>query len=100
MVSCSSSIFTQTPKITVEVYKYDLSRQCEPDTGVALHDMKQELIETGIDVISSRNGSDGKIRITACGSSTGNINIYKINEKDLDNAEKIGFLLISEIIND
>jgi hypothetical protein len=59
--------------------------------------MKQELIAAGIDVISSRKDSDGKMRMTVCGSSTGKINIYKINRKDEEKARQIGFKLISEI---
>jgi hypothetical protein len=97
MVSCASSNISHIFEITVEVYKYDLSRQCEPDSGISLHDMKQELIDAGIDIISARNGSDDKIRVTVCGASTGNLNIYKINEKDLGTADKIGFQQISEI---
>ena len=95
--SCSSATISKTAQSTGEVYKYDLSVQCKPDSGVSLHDMKQELIAAGIDVISSRKDSDGKMRMTVCGSSTGKINIYKINRKDEEKAMQIGFQLISEI---
>ena len=59
--------------------------------------MKQELIDAGIVVISSRKGTDGKMRTAVCGSSTGKINIYKINRKDEEKAMQIGFQRISEI---
>lgn len=76
---------------------YDLSRQCEKNSGIALHVMEKELDFQGITVLSSRKGSDGKMRITVCGSSTGKINIYVIYEKDLEKAGRLGFKPISEI---
>ncbi len=97
IVSCSSAKLSKAAQNTEEVYQYDLSLQCKPDSGIALHEMKQTLIDKGIDVISSRKGSDGKMRMTVCGSSTGKINIYKINKKDVEKAGQIGFQLISKI---
>ena len=96
-LSCLSAPASKTARNTVEIYQYDLSIQCKPDSGIALHEMKKMLIDEGIDVISSRKGSDGKMRISVCGSSTGKLNIYKIDEKDVEKAKKIGFNRISEM---
>ena len=94
--SCLSAAVSKISQNTEDVYKLDISIQCKPNSGITLHDMKQELINAGIDVISSRKGSDGKMRMTVCGSSTGKINIYKINKKDVEKAGQIGFQIISE----
>jgi len=60
---------------SVYVYKLDGTRQCESNTGINLLKMEQELVSTGIKVISRRKGFDGREGIALCGAATGQINI-------------------------
>lgn len=97
--SCTSAAVTESSQNTVEIFKYDHSRQCEQNSGITLDEMEKELTSHGIAVLSSRKGSDGKIRMAVCGSSSGIINIYVIYKKDLEKAGRIHFQEISEINN-
>ena len=74
----------------VKVFKYDDSIQCGT-SGIDLDLMANELINNGIDVLCSQKGHDGLMRIAVCGAETGSINIYKIYQANLINAENIGF---------
>lgn len=74
---------------TVHVYKYDGSRQCEKDTGIAVEDMAKELKD--IRIISSQHRTDGMMHPQVCHAPTGMVNIYEIGVDDLDQALKLGF---------
>ena len=49
------------------------------------------LINKGIDVVCAQKGNDGLVRTTVCGVGTGNLNIYKINVVNLEDAQSLGF---------
>ena len=76
---------------TIEVFKPDGSLQCEDDEGISLTEMARDLRRQGIGIVDSRKGHDGIFRMTMCGASTGNINIFSIFMRDLTEAEDIGF---------
>ena len=91
MLSCFHDGSTRSH---VKVFKYDGSIQCE-NTGLNLEVMALELINAGIDVVCSQKGHDGLIRPAVCGGDTGIINIYKIHNANLPDAENIGFDSVS-----
>jgi hypothetical protein len=76
----------------VQIYKADGSLQCEPfDKAQSLTDMRMELVNAGIDVVASSCGYDGLAHATVCGGATGQINIFRIPEQNLVDAEALGF---------
>lgn len=76
---------------SAEIFKPDGTLQCEQGMEISLNDMARDLRRSGIGVIESRKGHDGVFRMTMCGASTGNINIFSIFLRDLKEAEEIGF---------
>jgi hypothetical protein len=81
----------------VEIYKYSGSNQCEPDSGIPIWDMEQELINAGIDILESHQSNDGLIRIALCGSPDGTINVFTIDESQVSLAETLGYSRLSEL---
>lgn len=73
----------------VFVYKNDGSVQCETTGKISADVMRKEL--GSIEVFSSANKHDGMMRIQVCGAPTGFCNVYEIDEKDLEQALKLGF---------
>lgn len=80
----------------VKVYKSDGSIQCE-SSGAPLEVMVLELSNAGIDVICSQKGHDGLARIAVCGAPTGNLNIYRIQARNLKDAESLGFESVAKL---
>ena len=78
----------------LEVYKYDGSLQCQRGEEMSLEAMAEELSSRGVEVIASRKGSDGRMRIAMCGASTGRLNVYTIPSKSLPLAREQGFELL------
>ena len=76
-------------QLKVFIFKYDGSRQCEPQSGISKTEMSKELSE--ITIYSSQKKSDGQVRIQVCGALSGYANVYKIKKKDLSLAEALGF---------
>ena len=85
----------ETSAARVLVFKTDGSRQCAKNSGIKPADMAKTM--DGIQVLSSESRHDGKMRIQACGTSTGQINVYEISESDLEKAKALGFELLSPV---
>lgn len=85
------------PTPPVEIYKYSGARQCEPDSGIPIWEMEQELINAGIDVLDSNQSNDGQIYIALCGSPDGTINVFTIEESQVPLAETLGFSRLTEL---
>jgi hypothetical protein len=77
------------PQSRVKVYKYDGSKQCGMGSAAPLEQMQKEL--GGMKVYSAENKMDGLMHIQACGTPTGQANVYEIDRKDLAQAKKLGF---------
>jgi len=75
----------------IQVYRHDGSLQCEPDSGMPLEEMAAELEDAGIEILGSRTGHDDLARMAVCGAPTGNINIFTIDEANLQAARALGF---------
>ena len=76
---------------TVFVYKYDGSLQCGMGKVIPLDAMVKEL--EGIKIISKESRHDGLMHIQACGTITGQANVYEIPKKDFPQAKEKGFRL-------
>ena len=64
--------------------------QCEPDPG-ALERMRGQLQRAGVSVLAAREGDDGMMRITLCGSPDGRIGVFTIPASQVDAAAAVGF---------
>lgn len=71
------------------VFKYDGTKQCGMGKKVSLSKMAKQL--EGIQVYSSKEKTDGLMRIQVCGAPTGHANVFEISVKDLAEAQKRGF---------
>lgn len=76
-------------ELHVFVFKPDLSKQCEANSGITLESMEKELKD--IRVFSKKKSDDGKMYAAVCGGKTGRINVYEIAQTDLEKAIKLGF---------
>ena len=75
----------------VQIYKYDRTLQCGMGREVSLEEMAGELKTAGIDIVTSRKGTDGLVHIGVCGASTGAINVYVIDRGSLLAAQRLGY---------
>ena len=73
----------------LRVFKTDGSRQCDKRSGIALDVMEREL--AGIPVYAKEKRADGLMHIQVCGSPTGMINLFEIDQTNLKQAEERGF---------
>ena len=76
-------------KRTVKVFKNDGSQQCGFKKGLSLEEMETQLKD--VKIFSKEKSTDGLMHIQVCGANTGSINVYEINEQDLNKAKKAGF---------
>ena len=73
----------------VKVYKNDGSLQCGQGKAIPIAEMAKDLGQ--IQVFSSYNKNDGKMRIQQCGTPTGNCNVFEIPKSELEKALQLGF---------
>lgn len=78
----------------VKIYKPDGSLQCGMGQTIPAEVMQKELGD--IKVFTAENRSDGLMHIQVCGSPTGMINVFEIQQGDLDQALKKGFKVLPE----
>ena len=76
---------------TTYVYKPDGTRHCNNAPGISLDSMAQELVGSGIVVVSQRKSYDGREGVALCGDPTGSINAYEIGKSKLSKALELGF---------
>lgn len=77
------------PTDRVKVFKADGSLQCGQGKAIPVAEMQKQL--KGITVFSAVNKMDGLMHIQACGTPTGQSNVYEIDRADLEKAKKLGF---------
>ena len=63
------------------VYKYDNSKQCEPESGTKPEEMLKDF--QGIKVWDTKKQNDGQQRVQFCGAYTGNAYLFLVEKKDL-----------------
>jgi len=81
---------------SIKVFKSDQSKQCE-DQGIAPDDMRQELIQVGVDVLCSHKAYDGMMHASVCGGATGAINVFVIHRDNLGDAKALGYMPVSTL---
>lgn len=64
----------------VWVFKYDNSKQCEPESGISKEKMLEEF--KNIKVWDTQQKNDGQPRVQFCGAYTGNANLFLVDKKD------------------
>jgi len=74
---------------TVLVYKSNAEVQCKKNSAIPLDKMAKTL--EGISVVSAQKKGDGKMRMTVCGASSGQLNVYEIPAEDFEKARSLGF---------
>ncbi|MFK8137317.1 MAG: hypothetical protein AB8E15_03060 [Bdellovibrionales bacterium] len=77
--------------VWVKVFKPDGSLQCGMGKPISPEDMQAALDKEGIRVKSAVKQNDGLMRIQVCGSATGMINVFEIQETNLKRSDKLGF---------
>lgn len=84
--------------VHIFVFKEDGSLQCSSQKGISETLMAKEL--SGVTVYSAQKKSDGLIHMASCGSKTGMINIFEIDEKSLEFANSRGFKVLKNMNED
>ncbi len=74
----------------IQVFKASGDKQCQ-SSNIALDIMSNELITAGIDVLCSKKIRDTSNVLNSCGSPTGELNLFEINNANLTDALLIGF---------
>ncbi|WP_416190303.1 hypothetical protein ACM67B_04360 [Neisseria sp. CCUG17229] len=91
--ACAVSDVRSSQTERILVYKSDGSRQCGSGSGVSVQEMLREL--DGIKVYTARaDVLHGVVFPAVCGGGTPNINVYMIDEKNLNKAQQRGFHLL------
>ena len=73
----------------VKIYKPDGSLQCGMGQALSPKSMSKQL--SGVTVFAMKSQQDGFMHIQACGTPTGQINVFEISLADLEKASKAGF---------
>jgi hypothetical protein len=90
-VDSAAPTASQASVDSVWVQKPDGGQQCAPDSAKPLDAHAEELQRAGVQILQSKKGSDGKMRIQLCGSPSGSQNAYEIRRSDLSKAKALGF---------
>lgn len=101
LVACTTAEQKPTSKWQVKVTKAgdekiwiaksDGSRQCEGKSKLTPDAAARELTSAGVLVFQKRNGSDGRVYTSSCGSPTGRTVEMEISALDLPTAQSLGY---------
>lgn len=75
----------------VHVYKYSHKQQCMDQSGVDIHEMEKELVDSKVLVYQRYEAIDGLDHSISCGGETGHINVYVIEKSGLESSLSMGF---------
>lgn len=82
---------------TVNIFLADGSLQCgTKQESDLISEMQTTLNVNNIQIYNSYKSTDGLMQAQMCGAPTGNINIFTINKRDLNQATKLGFQRVNE----
>ncbi|WP_158971799.1 DUF6174 domain-containing protein [Paraglaciecola sp. L3A3] len=81
----------------VRVYQDDQALACSDTGTIAVKEHGKLLIDEHIELHCSQKGDDGLSYTESCGSETDSINIFTIHDKDLAEAESLGFSRLSTL---
>ena len=79
---------------SVWVGRADGSKQCEAEQKELSPAVKEQLKAAGIEVLQSKKGDDGRMRIQMCGAPSGKMDMVQIPRTQLEAAKKLGFVEI------
>lgn len=80
----------------IEVYKSAEALSCIKGSGITLEESKASLKNAGINVIASSCGQlNGVSVLEICGGPTLDAHVHSIDETQLSQAKKLGYLLVS-----
>ncbi|VAW99967.1 hypothetical protein MNBD_GAMMA22-1059 [hydrothermal vent metagenome] len=85
-----------TENDVIKVFKASGDKQCQSSNS-SLDMMSSELVSSGVDVICAFKGRATNTDLTSCGSVTGEINVFDINNSNLPDALVIGYKKISTL---
>jgi hypothetical protein len=89
----------RAPSDNVLVYESRQSLQCGT-RGLTTQQSAQKLVNGGIDVLESNCGvQTGVAFVTVCGAGTGEILIHKIRQSNLEDAERLGFGPVADLVD-
>ena len=101
LIGCASAEQKQQSKWQVKVKKesdermwiakLDGSKQCEGKSKFTPDAAARELTSAGVLVFQKRNGNDGRIYPSSCGSGTGRTVELEISPLDLKTAQSLGY---------
>jgi hypothetical protein len=76
----------------VWVMKSDGGKSCGEKEGESVESGAAALKKKGVSALESRKLNDGMMRPSVCGASTGMMNLYRIENRDLEKAVSAGFV--------
>ncbi|MGJ8682567.1 DUF6174 domain-containing protein [Paraglaciecola sp.] len=94
--ACDDEHFSWQGEHHVRVYQDDQALGCDA-AGISVETHGKLLIDEGIELHCSQKGHDGMAYDESCNSETGSINIFTIHDKDLAEAESLGFSRLSTL---
>ena len=97
LTACDDIIVDFEGEQHVRVYQDDQAISCSDTGAVTVKTHGKLLINENIELHCSQKGHDGMAYTESCGSETGSINIFTIHDKDLGEAESLGFSQLSAI---
>ena len=99
LTACDDIIIDLDGEQHVRIYQDDQAISCADTGAISVKTHGKLLIDEAIDLHCSQKGHDGMTYIDSCGTETGSINIFTIHDKDLDEAESLGFSQLSTLPN-
>ena len=97
LTACNDNIIDFDGEQHVRVYQDDQGISCSDTGAVSVKTHGKLLVDENIELHCSQKGHDGMAYTESCGSETGSINIFTIHDKDLGDAESLGFSQLSTI---
>ena len=97
LTACNENTFDLDGEHHVRVYQDDQAISCVDLGTVSVKTHGKLLIDKNVKLHCSQKGHDGMAYPQSCGSATGSINIFTIHDKDLSEAESLGFSLLSTL---
>jgi len=97
LTACNDNIIDLEGEQHVRIYQDDQAISCADTGTVSVKTHGKLLIDENIELHCSQKGHDGMAYTESCGSETGSINIFTIHDKDLGEAESLGFSQLSTL---
>jgi hypothetical protein len=97
LTACDDIIIDLDGEQHVRVYQDDQAISCADTGAISVKAHGKLLVDENIELHCSQKGSDGLSYTQSCGSETGSINVFTIHDKNLGEAESLGFSQLSTL---